>query len=165
MLKIGTFSKLSRLSIRMLRRYDELGLLQPVHTDPFTGYRYYREEQLTTAGRIAALRDMGFGLSAIGALLEDGGREELDRRLAEQQRALEALLAETRPVSYTHLDVYKRQVSQRNAGKETYTGQRVLAAVPPPGKTGSSGKEGRVVIPPFPVLEPFPQQRQQQLRF
>ena len=59
MLKIGTFSKLSRLSIRMLRRYDELGLLQPVHTDPFTGYRYYREEQLTTAGRIAALRDMG----------------------------------------------------------------------------------------------------------
>ena len=63
MLKIGTFSKLSRLSIRMLRRYDELGLLQPVHTDPFTGYRYYREEQLTTAGRIAALRDMGFGLS------------------------------------------------------------------------------------------------------
>lgn len=96
MLKIGTFSKLSRLSIRMLRRYDELGLLQPVHTDPFTGYRYYREEQLTTAGRIAALRDMGFGLSAIGALLEDGGREELDRRLAEQQRVLEALLAETR---------------------------------------------------------------------
>lgn len=61
MLKIGTFSKLSRLSIRMLRRYDDLGLLQPVHTDPFTGYRYYREEQLTTAGRIAALRDMGFG--------------------------------------------------------------------------------------------------------
>lgn len=96
MLKIGTFSKLSRLSIRMLRRYDELGLLQPVHTDPLTGYRYYREEQLTTAGRIAALRDMGFGLSAIGALLEDGGREELDRRLAEQQRVLEALLAETR---------------------------------------------------------------------
>ena len=76
MLKIGTFSKLSRLSIRMLRRYDELGLLQPVHTDPFTGYRYYREEQLTTAGRIAALRDMGFGLSAIGTLLEDGGRAE-----------------------------------------------------------------------------------------
>ena len=38
MLKIGTFSKLSRLSIRMLRRYDELGLLQPVHTDPFIGY-------------------------------------------------------------------------------------------------------------------------------
>lgn len=66
MLKIGTFSKLSRLSIRMLRRYDDLGLLQPVHTDPFTGYRYYREEQLTTAGRIAALRDMGFGLSASG---------------------------------------------------------------------------------------------------
>ena len=84
MLKIGTFSKLSRLSIRMLRRYDELGLLQPVHTDPFTGYRYYREET----------RD--YRTFEVRALLEDGGREELDRRLAEQQRALEALLAETR---------------------------------------------------------------------
>ena len=69
MLKIGDFSKLSRISIRMLRHYDELGLLVPKSTDDFTGYRYYAEEQLTIAGRIAALRDMGFGLAAIGEIL------------------------------------------------------------------------------------------------
>ena len=39
MLKIGDFSKLSRVSIRMLRHYDEIGLLVPASTDPFTGYR------------------------------------------------------------------------------------------------------------------------------
>ncbi|MFQ9917424.1 MAG: hypothetical protein ACLRWQ_14505 [Flavonifractor plautii] len=39
---------------------------------------------------------MGFGLSAIGALLEDGGREELDRRLTSSSGRAEALLAETR---------------------------------------------------------------------
>ena len=39
MLKIGEFSKLSRNSIRMLRYYDEMGLLVPETTDPFTGYR------------------------------------------------------------------------------------------------------------------------------
>ena len=69
MLKIGDFSKLSRISIRMLRHYDELGLLVPKSTDDFTGYRYYAEEQLTAAGRIVALRDMGFGLAAIGEIL------------------------------------------------------------------------------------------------
>lgn len=69
MLKIGDFSKLSRISIRMLRHYDELGLLMPKNTDDFTGYRYYAEEQLPIAGRIAALRDMGFGLVAIGEIM------------------------------------------------------------------------------------------------
>lgn len=69
MLKIGDFSKLSRISIRMLRYYDELGLLAPKSTDDFTSYRYYAEEQLTIAGRIVALRDMGFGLATIGEIL------------------------------------------------------------------------------------------------
>lgn len=70
MLKIGDFSKLSRISIRMLRHYDEIGLLMPKSTDPFTGYRYYSEDQLPVAGQITALKDMGFGLSAIGEILK-----------------------------------------------------------------------------------------------
>lgn len=69
MLKIGDFSKLSRLSIRMLRHYNDLGLLVPESTDSFTGYRYYTEDQLTVAGRIHALKDMGFGLAAITEIL------------------------------------------------------------------------------------------------
>ena len=73
MLKIGEFSKLSRVSIRMLRRYNEVGLLLPAETDPITGYRYYSEDQLPAAGRITALRDMGFGLAAIEQLLGASG--------------------------------------------------------------------------------------------
>ncbi|QIB69923.1 MerR family transcriptional regulator [Aminipila butyrica] len=69
MLKIGDFSKLSRISIRMLRHYDEIRLLTPQTIDTSTGYRYYSEEQLADAGRIVALKDMGFGLSAIGKIL------------------------------------------------------------------------------------------------
>lgn len=70
MLKIGDFSKLSSVSIRMLRHYDEIGLLHPVKIDPESGYRYYCENQLSVVGRITALKDMGFGLSAIGEMLE-----------------------------------------------------------------------------------------------
>ena len=96
MLKIGDFSKLSRVSIRMLRHYDEIGLLTPAMTDAFTGYRYYCEEQLPVIGRITALKDMGFGLSAIKELLvcyDD--RETLDRYLLPRQRELQEVLAET----------------------------------------------------------------------
>ena len=65
MLKIGIFSKLSRISIRMLRYYDDAGLLSPKRVDPFTGYRYYGEDQLPDAERINALRQMGFGIAAV----------------------------------------------------------------------------------------------------
>lgn len=70
MLKIGDFSKLSRISIRMLRHYDEIGLLVPKAIDDFTSYRYYAEDQLPVTARIVALRDMGFGLSTIVEILK-----------------------------------------------------------------------------------------------
>lgn len=70
MLKIGDFSKLSRISIRMLRHYDEIGLLVPASTDDFTSYRYYSEAQLPIAARITALKDMGFRLSTITQILK-----------------------------------------------------------------------------------------------
>lgn len=79
MLKIGDFSKLSRISIRMLRHYDEIGILHPECVDDFTGYRYYSEAQLPLAGRIQALKNLGFGLSVIKEILaqyEDAGAME-----------------------------------------------------------------------------------------
>ena len=96
MLKIGDFSKLSRVSIRMLRHYDEIGLLKPVWIDPESGYRYYAPEQLPIAGRINALKDMGFGLAAIGEILPCyGDRETLLRHLRCKQAELQALSEET----------------------------------------------------------------------
>ncbi len=91
MLKIGDFSKLSRVSIRMLHYYDEIGLLNPDYIDRFTDYRYYSESQLPTVCRIAALRDMGFGLAEIRALLPVYDvPEQLDAYLAARQSKLSA---------------------------------------------------------------------------
>lgn len=90
MLKIGDFSKLSRVSVRMLRYYDEIGLLKPAEIDRFTDYRYYSEAQLPTVCRITALRDMGFGLADICAILPIyDDRERLDDFLAARQAELE----------------------------------------------------------------------------
>ena len=70
MLRIGEFSKLSRVSIRMLRHYDEIGLIAPEMVDEFTGYRYYSEAQLPVMNRITALKDMGFSLATIIEILK-----------------------------------------------------------------------------------------------
>ena len=80
MLKIGEFSKLSRVSVRMLRYYDAIGLLKPAETDRFTDYRYYSEAQLPVVCRITALRDMGFPLAEVRALLE-AQREAVSQQL------------------------------------------------------------------------------------
>ena len=96
MLKIGEFSKLSRVSIRMLRHYDDIGLLKPAEIDHFTGYRYYREDQLCVIGRITALKDMGFALADIVRMLEIyDDKDKLDAFLTAQQKELEAQAKET----------------------------------------------------------------------
>lgn len=76
MLKIGDFSKLSRISIRMLRHYADIGLLIPQNVDNETGYRYYSEDQLPLANRIQALKGMGFSLSMIADVLETYGDQK-----------------------------------------------------------------------------------------
>jgi DNA-binding transcriptional MerR regulator len=46
MIGIGDFARLGRVSVRMLRHYDTIGLLRPEYVDPNSGYRYYRADQL-----------------------------------------------------------------------------------------------------------------------
>jgi DNA-binding transcriptional MerR regulator len=91
MLRIGDFSKLSRISIRMLRHYDEIGLLEPKNTDSFTNYRYYSEEQLPVASRITALKDMGFSLATIVEILKNyNNPKALSEFLAIKQAEVQA---------------------------------------------------------------------------
>ncbi len=69
MFRIGEFSKLTQVSIRMLRYYDETGLLKPAQTDKFTGYRLYSTEQIPILNKIIFLRDVGFNVSDIAIAL------------------------------------------------------------------------------------------------
>ena len=69
MYAIGDFARLGRVSVRMLRHYDEIDLLRPAHVDRATGYRWYEAPQLMRLGRIVAYRELGFGLDQIRELL------------------------------------------------------------------------------------------------
>lgn len=77
MFKIGDFSKLTMVSIRMLRYYDEMGLFKPAEIDTFTGYRYYSAKQITTLNLIVSLRDMGFNVSEIAVTINELSDENL----------------------------------------------------------------------------------------
>jgi len=70
MFKIGDFSRLSLVSVKALRYYDELGLLKPARVDESTGYRYYSANQLARLNRILAKKDMGLSLEQIALLLD-----------------------------------------------------------------------------------------------
>lgn len=74
MFTIGEFSKLGRISPRMLRYYDAMGLLRPSCIGE-NGYRYYEAAQLETLAQIETLKDYGFALSEIGELLTLSGQE------------------------------------------------------------------------------------------
>jgi len=66
---IGAFAHMTRLSIKALRLYDQLGLLQPLHVDQQNGYRYYGVDQLSIARMIRNLREMEMPLATIRQVL------------------------------------------------------------------------------------------------
>ncbi|MFE7455881.1 MerR family transcriptional regulator [Streptomyces sp. NPDC057554] len=95
MFTIGDFARYGRVSPRMLRHYDAIGLLRPDRTDPATGYRFYGAAQLAGLNRIIALKDLGFTLQQVRAVLDERvGPEELRGMLrlrrAELAAAVEA---------------------------------------------------------------------------
>ena len=71
MFTIGDFARSGRVSVRMLRHYDAIGLLRPASVDPLTGYRSYRADQLARLNRVVALKDLGFTLDQVATIVDD----------------------------------------------------------------------------------------------
>lgn len=103
MFTVGEFSRLAQVSKRLLRYYDEIGLLKPVHIDKSTGYRYYSAEQMPLLNRILALKDLGLSLDQIRRMLHDNiSTEEIQGMLllkkAEIEQQLQAELKRIRNI-------------------------------------------------------------------
>ncbi len=102
MLTIGEFSRLSRVSSRMLRYYDGIGLLHPEAVGE-NGYRYYKQEQLADIGSIERLKKYGFPLSEIKSLIAMPDTELLRRLRLRLEEA------------YNELDTLKKQLRSMEA--------------------------------------------------
>jgi DNA-binding transcriptional MerR regulator len=94
MFKIGDFSRIARVSCRLLRYYDELGLLKPAIVDRVNGYRYYTAAQLPQLNRILVLKDLGLTLEQIEQVLaENLSADQLRAMLMLRRADIEQTLA------------------------------------------------------------------------
>jgi DNA-binding transcriptional MerR regulator len=115
MIRIGDFSKLSRVSIKALRLYDEMGLLKPVDVDRFTGYRYYEFDQLPRLYRILALKDLGFSLEEISRLLEGEVTVEQMRGMLRLRQAEIRQRVEAEAARLERVELWLRQIEQEDS--------------------------------------------------
>ena len=157
LLTIGELSRLSRISIRMLRHYDEHGVLHPTKVDAFSGYRYYAPALVRTAGRLRTLRDIGLGVEELAActpLLDDPAalRAVLERQrdrlltdasaVADRIREVDHLITDlevpTMSIAITHTTMPARTVASLRDTIPSYADegllwQRLMSTLPATG--------------------------------
>ncbi len=95
MFTVGEFSRICQVSIKTLHHYDRIGLLTPLKVDPFTGYRYYGQQQVERMLLISRLKRYGFSLDEMKSLLECEDERVLFSRLSRQKEVLKAQRRET----------------------------------------------------------------------
>jgi DNA-binding transcriptional MerR regulator len=94
-LTIGDFSRVTFLSVKTLRHYHRVGLLEPADVDPVTGYRRYTSDQIPVAQVIRRFRDLGMPLDDIGSVLRAPDQATRSELIASHLTRLEETLAET----------------------------------------------------------------------
>jgi len=126
-LTIGDFSRATQLSIKTLRHYHSLGLLEPSDVDPDTGYRRYTTDQIPSAQVIRRFRDLNMPLEQIRAVLEASDLRARNQLISAHLSRLEQDLARTQdavaslrdlladptdvaPVSHRRVDAVKAAV-------------------------------------------------------
>ena len=127
MFRIGDFSKIAQVSGRLLRYYDEIGLLSPEFTDPQTGYRYYSARQLPRLNRILVLKELGLSLEQVARLLaRDTSTEEIRGMLALRKAQIEQSLQE----EMERLSVVEARLEQIDAYGQVVEPDVVLKSIP-----------------------------------
>ena len=94
--KIGDFSRLTNISIRTLRYYDEIGILKPEYVDPYSGYRYYTDKNLDEVRSITFLKQLSFSLEEIAQYKDSLTSEVLEykkNQLIEKRNEIDEQIA------------------------------------------------------------------------
>ena len=101
-LTVGEFSRMTHLSVKTLRHYHQVGLLEPAEVNPGTGYRYYGSDQIPTAQVIRRLRDLEMPVAEIREVLSTSDTavrnalitahlDRLEEQLSKTHSAVESL--------------------------------------------------------------------------
>ena len=102
---IGDFSRASQLSVKTLRHYHRIGLLEPAHVDPATGHRRYGTAQIPTAQVIRRFRSLDMPLEEIHAVITTPDLAARNELIAGHLRRLETTLARTQEAAASLRDL------------------------------------------------------------
>ena len=94
-LTIGEFSRITHLSVKTLRHYHQVGLLEPAHVDTRTGYRHYTTGQIPTAQVIRRFRNLDMPIEDVRAVLNAPDHEARNALITRHLIRLEDELAQT----------------------------------------------------------------------
>src|SRR5438270_1716444 len=94
-LSIGDFSRMTYLSVKALRHYHDIGVLEPAEIDPASGYRFYLPSQVGLAQMIRRLRDLGMPLEEVRTILQAPDPDTRDKTLVAHLQRMEEQLAQT----------------------------------------------------------------------
>ncbi len=123
-LTVGDFSRATHLSVKTLRHYHQVGLLEPAAVNPGTGYRYYAAGQIPAAQVIRRLRDLEMPVADVKAVLAAPDAPARNALIAAHLNRLEAGLAQTRAAVES-----LRQLLQPPAGPAVIEHRSVPATV------------------------------------
>ena len=94
-LSIGDFSRMTYLSVKSLRRYHDLGLLEPAHIDRDTGYRYYEASQVAVGQAIRRFRDLEMPLEQLKGVLHASDASARNKLIVAHLERMESALQQT----------------------------------------------------------------------
>lgn len=168
LLPIGRFSKMTRLSVKALRHYDEIGLLAPAVVDRSSGYRYYTYGQANRAEAIRVLRSLDMPIEDVREALDaddpqvaakvlDRHRARLEAELGRHERMLDFLgrLIErkegvmheitVKEVPAQHVATIRKHATMATIGQDVSSGFAAVGEA-----VGRSGAQ--MVGPPFLIM-------------
>lgn len=128
MFSIGDFAALGRVSVRMLRHYDAIGLLRPARVDESSGYRFYTAAQLRLLNRVVALKGLGFTLQQVQAMIDEKVEPGELRGMLRLRRAQLAAEMAAGAARLAQVDARLRSIETEG---HMDTGDVILKKIPP----------------------------------
>jgi|tagenome__1003787_1003787.scaffolds.fasta_scaffold20896394_1 DNA-binding transcriptional MerR regulator/effector-binding domain-containing protein len=126
---IGDFSRMTYLSVKALRHYHDVGVLEPAEIDPATGYRFYARSQVGPAQMVRRLRDLGMPLDDVRTILRAPDPSARDEALIAHLRRMEEQLQQTQQTVASLRTLLQAAPEQPAVERREIPAARTLAVV------------------------------------
>jgi DNA-binding transcriptional MerR regulator len=126
-ISIGDFSRMTHLSVKALRHYHDVGVLEPAEVDPFTGYRFYNPSQVPLAQVIRRFRDLDMPLDEVRSVLAAPDLATRNRVIVAHLERMESQLAQTQATVVSLRSLLERPQAQPAIEYRSVPAARALA--------------------------------------